>query len=279
MQAEEKRLGKEIRSLTERARQTDEREDKKYGADRRGDELPEELRQRQQRLETIRAARRRLEQRQREMDEAAGRGPDDDDKPKRPGPKYKRPFGRPPDKAQENFTDPDSRIMKSSKGFEQCYNTQLAVDEAHGVVVAADVAQQAADNRFLEPMIDAVERNTGRIPRRVLADAGYRSEATFRSLEQRKIDGYIAIGRGEKAPELSAEAPATARMARKLGTQRGRRDYRKRKHIAEPPFGWIKAVLGFRQFSLRGLNKVQAEWQLVCLAVNLRRMSRMIAWT
>ena len=109
--------------------------------DRRGDELPEELRRREQRLETIRAAQRRLEQRQREMGEAAGRGPDDEDKPNWPGPKYKRPFGRPPDKARENFTDPDSRIMKSSNGFEQCYNTQLAVDGAHGVVVAASVAQ------------------------------------------------------------------------------------------------------------------------------------------
>lgn len=188
-------------------------------------------------------------------------------------------FGRPPDKAQENFTDPESRIMKSSHGFEQCYNAQLAVDEAHGVVVAADVTQQAADNAHLETMIDAVEKTIGRIPRRVLADAGYRSEANFCALKRRKIDGYIALGRGDEAPELDTAMPATARMARKMKTKRGEKRYRKRKHIAEPPFGWIKAVLGFRQFSLRGLSKVQAEWQLVCLAVNLRRMSRMMAWT
>lgn len=279
MQTEEKRLRQEIRSLMQRARQTDAREDKKYGMDRRGDELPEELRRREERLKTIREARRRLEQRQREMDAAAGRGPDDEDKPNRRGPKYKRPFGRPPDKAQENFTDPDSRIMKSSGGFDQCYNAQLAVDEARGVLVAADVAQQVADNAHLERMIDAVEKTTGCMPRRVLADAGYRSEANFCALERRKIDGYIALGRGDEPPELDATMPATARMARKLRTKRGRERYRKRKYIAEPPFGWIKAVLGFRQFSLRGLKKVQAEWQIVCLAANLRRMSRMMAWT
>jgi hypothetical protein len=166
-----------------------------------------------------------------------------------------------------------------SEGFEYCCNTHLAVDESHAVVVAADFARQAADNRFLEPLLDGIEHNTGRAPRRVLADAGYRSEVTFRSPEQRNSDGYIALGRGKKAPGLAAEAPATARMARKLGTQRGRPRYRNSKHIADPNFGWIKAVLGFRQFSLRGLNKVQAEWQLLCLAVNLRRMVRMMAWT
>jgi IS5 family transposase len=169
--------------------------------------------------------------------------------------------------------------MKCSNGFEQCYNTQLAVDEAHGVLVAADVSQVAADSQQLEPMIDSVERNTGRTPRRVLADAGYRSDANFHSLEQRNIDGYIALGRGDEAPAAAGWTPATARMARKLRMQQGRRRYRKRKHIAEPPFGWIKAVLGFRQFSLRGLKKVKAEWQLVCLAANLRRMNRMMAWT
>ena len=279
MLEEEKRLRREIRALMQEARETDEREDAKYGVDRRGDELPEELRRREARVKKIREARRRLEQRQREMDEAAGRTPDDQDKPGKPGPRFRRPFGRPPDKAQENFTDPESRIMKCSKGYEQCYNAQLAVDGERHLIVATEVTQQAADSQHLEPMIEAVQENTGRKPTRVLADAGYRSETNFVFLERREIDGYVALGRGEGPPPTDPKTSATRRMARKLQTKRGQQMYRKRKSIAEAPFGWIKSVLGFRQFSLRGHRKVTGEWNLVCLALNVKRLSGMMAWT
>jgi transposase len=282
MVQEEKRLKREIRAILRRAKKTDDHEDALFGPDFRGDELPEELTRRESRLEQIRAAKQRLEARQEEEDRAKGRNKkDDDDKPGKPGPKFKRQFGKPPDKAQENFTDPDSRIMKDSKGFEQSYNSQVAVDAEAQLIVAVGVTQQAADNGELQPMIEQVESNTGDRPERVLADAGYRSEENFLALEDQGIEGYVALGRkgGKEASEFREDHVATRRMARKLKSQRGKARYRQRKWIAEPVFGWIKSCLGFRSFSLRGHEKVSAEWNLVSLAVNLRRMSERVAWT
>lgn len=122
-------------------------------------------------------------------------------------------------------------------------------------------------------MIELAMANTEQPVDRVLADAGYRSEANFAALENAGIDGYIPIGRQDKsAPTVKDDSPATKRMQRKLRTKRGRARYRKRKHLVESPFGWVKNVLGFREFSLRGMRKVRGEWNLVCLALNLRRM-------
>ena len=280
MLQEEKRLKREIRAILRRAKKTDEREDVLFGPDFRGDELPEELARRRSRLAKIQEAKKRLEARQAEEDRA--RDEDDDGKPGGGrGRRYKRPFGRPPDKAQDNFTDPDSRIMKDSKGFKQSYNAQIVVDAEEQLIVAVGVSQNASDVGQLQPMIERVESNTGERPDRALADSGYRSEENLRALEQRGIDGYVALGReGKKsAKDPRADHEATRRMARKLGTRRGRAQYRRRKAIAEPPFGWIKSCLGFRRFSLRGHAKVTAEWNLVGLAVNLWRMSRKMAWT
>ena len=120
---------------------------------------------------------------------------------------------------------------------------------------------------------------SAKVPRRVLADAGYASEANLKALERRKIKGYVALGReGKTARTRNPKAHATNRMARTLRSKRGRAKYKQRKHIAEPPFGWMKRGLGFRQFSLRGLRKVSGEFNLVCLALNLRRMAHMIRW-
>jgi hypothetical protein len=281
MVKEEQRLKREIRALVKRAKQTDDREDSQFGPDFRGDELPEELARRKSRLEKIQAAKKRLEARQAEADRAKGRDEDDENKPGKRGPKFKRSFGRPPDRAQDNFTDPDSRIMKDSKGFEQSYNAQIAVDAEAQLIVAAGVTQQAADGGELQPMVERVESNTGKRPKQVLADAGYRSEENFRALEDQGIDGYVALGREcEKTPKsLREDHVATRRMAKKLKTRRGNARYRQRKWIAEPPFGWIKSCLGFRSFSLRGHEKVSAEWNLISLAVNLRRMNERVAWT
>jgi transposase/IS5 family transposase len=282
MKQEEKRLRQEIRDLTARARKADAQEDKRYGEDRRGDELPAELARREDRLETIRAARRRLEARQREEDRRKGREPGDQDRTGKPGKPFKRRFGEPEAKAQENFTDPDSRIMKrGSSGYEQCYNVQIAVDETQRIIVAADVTQKASDVEALVPMLDQVEANTGTRPDKALADAGYRSESNLQELEKRKVEGFVAFGReksGTPKP-VDPELKATGRMARKMKTQRGRRQYRKRKYLAEPPFAWIKSVMGFRRFSLRGVEKVTAEWNLACLAANLRRMNHLMGWT
>jgi transposase len=282
MLQEEKRLKREIRAILRRAKKTDEREDVLFGPDFRGDELPEELARRRSRLAKIQEAKKRLEARQAEEDRARGRDEDDEGKPGGGrGRPFQRPFGRPPDGAQDNFTDPDSRIMKDSKGFKQSYNAQIAVDAEEQLIVAVGVSQNASDVGQLQPMIERVESNTGELPDRALVDSGYRSESNLRYLEQRGIDGYVALGReGKKsAKDAREDHEATQRMARKLGTRRGRDRYRRRKTIAEPPFGWIKSCVGFRRFSLRGHAKVTAEWNLVGLAVNLWRMSRKMAWT
>ena len=283
MQEDEKRLRKEIRELTSRARNLDDSEDKQYGRKGHGDDLPAELARRETRLATIQAAKQRLEQRQKEADDKKGRERDDDT-PAGSGKsgKPKRPYGVPEDKAQDNFTDPESRIMKSSNdGFQQCYNPQTAVDAAGGIIIATTMTQSPNDINELLPVLDQVEDNLGESPGRVLADAGYASEKNLAELEEREIDAYVATRREKKMAQGTApdSKTATGRMTRKLKTKRGKDRYRKRKHIAEPPFGWIKAVLGFRQFSLRGVTKVTGEWNLVCSAVNLRRMAPRIAWS
>ncbi len=168
--------------------------------------------------------------------------------------------------------------MKTKGGYSQCYNGQIAVDGVSRLVVATGVTTSASDNGQLIPMVKRVKWNTGRLPKKVLADAGYGAEENLKYLEGHGLDGYVAQGRGENNPGHSINKPLRAKMARKLKTRRGETAYRKRKHIAEPPFGWIKSGLGFRSFSLRGLTKVTAEWNLVCLALNLRRLAGQMAW-
>jgi len=282
MVKEEERLRREIHGLTQRASQQDIKEDGLYGAECRGDEIPAELARRNERLARIKAARERLEARQAEEDTRAGRKPgDDEDRPTgKPGRKFKRHFGEVPDKKQDNFTDPESRIMKASHGFDQCYNAQAAVDAQSQIIVAIEVSNEASDAGRLVPMLDAVEAMVGEQPTRVLADAGYRSEANLQTLEARGIDGYVALGREgkERADGVGDDLEATMRMKRKLATKGGRARYRRRKCVAEPPFGWIKSCLGFRRFSLRGLAKVGPEWSLMGLAMNLRRMNQQMEW-
>lgn len=276
MKQEEKRLENEIAELIQQAERTDRKEDQEYGSEQRGDELPEELQRRESRLKKIREAKKRLEERQAEEDREKGRYEGDQGRPNgKKGQPFKKEFGQPREKAQDNFTDPESRIMKMGNGFEQSYNAQACVDEAHQIIVAVDVTNCAADSTQLIPMVEAIEANVEQLPVQVLADAGYRSEANFEQLENKNINGVIALGReGKKeAAEISESNQATLRMKEKLKSEEGAAAYRRRKVIVEPVFGWIKSVLGFRQFSFRGLKKTTAEWHLVCLAVNLRRLS------
>jgi transposase len=274
---EETRLRREIEELLGRAEAQDAEEDRLYGADRRGDELPVELRRREDRLKTIQQAKKRLEERQAEADRQKGRREGDGRKSPRGGPNFARDFGVPEDKAQDNFTDPQSRIMKTSaKGFEQCYNAQIAVDGDHQIIVATGLSNNAADVGQLEPLVAEIEKVTGQRPHRLLADAGYRSEPNLEHLEKQAIDAYVSLGReGKQDLSQSSNQPATERMRQKLATEQGKSHYARRKAIPEPAFGWIKNVLGFRQFSLRGQRKALGEWNLVCLATNLRRMSRL----
>jgi transposase len=274
----EAELRQQIEALLERAKQADEADAKQPQVD-----IPAEIARREQRLAAIAEARARLEQRQREADLQRGRNEGDQRKPrnkdgKPKGGRYKRDFGVPEDKAQENFTDPDSRIMKrAGGGFDAAYNAQLAVDDAAHIIVAAELTNVASDAAELPKMIDAVKANLGRVPEQALADAGYRAEAVFERFADGATELVVALGReGKQQVQFDPEKhPHTAAMAAKLQTNGGHDAYRKRKWIAEPPNGWIKNVLGFRQFSLRCLEKVQQEWKIVCAALNLRRMNRL----
>ena len=143
--------------------------------------------------------------------------------------------------------------------------------------MAAELTNCASDAGELPTMLQAVCDNLGALPEQALADTGYKAEAVFEALAGSRCDLVVALGREGKQPlRFDPErSPYTAAMAAKLQTDEGRAAYRRRKWIAEPPNGWIKNVLGFRQFSLRGLHRVRAEWKLVCMALNLRRMASM----
>jgi len=232
----------------------------------------------EQRLKITQAAKARLEARQREQDEKDGRSMDDDGQTRGPGGgRCKRAFGVPEDKAQDNFTDPQSRIMKTADGFQQGYNAQAAVDEDSHVIVATGLTDCAADVHQLLPMIDATMRNTGTAPAMTLADSGYASEDNFAALEAKHLTACVALAREGKTirPIDPQRHPATQRMAERLATPEGKDHYRRRKFIPEPVFGWAKQALGFRQFSVRSRDAVTGEWNLVCLALNLRRMQRL----
>ena len=279
MQAEEQRLESEIEALLRQADAVDEAEDARLGAEVRGDDLPAELRRREERLAAIREAKARLEAVARAADDARGRQPGQDRNPKGGRP-YKRAYGEPDEKAQSNFTDPESSIMKTSnEGFQQCYNAQVTVDAEHQLVVATDLTANASDQGELPVLLDAVKETFAAQPETVLADAGYCNERDLTDLEKRGIDGYVALGReGKQTATRDREAhPATARMVEKLATPAGRTAYAERKWLSEAPNGWIKHVLGFRRFSLRGLAKVRCEWDLVCLALNVKRLQPLMA--
>jgi transposase len=273
----EAELKAQIAALLECARQTDDAERHEPEQD-----LPAEIARREARLEVIEAAKARLEARQRAVDEARGRAPDDDRRPRHPdgtpkqGGSYARDFGVPADRDQESFTDPDSRIMKHSGGnFEQSYNAQTAVDAERQIIIAAELSACASDSGQLAPMLDAVERHLGALPAQALADAGYRSEASLEVLATYPCEVIVALGReGRDDARIDAQRhPHTAAMAARLQTEDGQAAYRRRKAIVEAPNGWIKTILGFRQFSMRGIEKVRAEWKLVCMALNMRRMA------
>ncbi|SRR5208283_2475846 len=281
----ERELAREVEKLLQEAEALDEREDKKYGKNKRGDELPQELRFREKRLEKIRDAKRALEE------EARREAKDNEivDRDKKPptggdsGPST-IPDVEPNPKKQRNFTDPDSRIMLNSatKAFEQAYNAQAGVDCDSQVIVTADVTQQANDKQQLLPMLEQIEENLGEIPDRVLADPGYFSEKNVESVGRSFTEPFIPRDRSKHsdAPEPSPhgriprDMSLADRMLRKLKTKTGKAIYSKRKESVEPVFGQIKQVRGIRAFLLRGLQKVKGEWKLICLTHNILKLWR-----
>jgi transposase len=272
MQEKQEQLREQVKELLAQAEAADAEEDRRYG-NRRGDELPAELRRRETRLARIKQAKQVVEERAREKAAAAGKSVEQAKKAK------------PEDKDQYNFTDPESRIMNGADGFVQAYNAQAAVEPELGLIVGQLVTQAANDKEQLQPMVEAIEEQSGQRPEAVLADSGYCSEENLKYLEsadqpEKKIEGYIATGRqrhgDDRAPCKRGPLPKGAtrvdRMRRKLQTKVGKAVYAARKYVVEPVFGQIKQARGFRQFVLRGIRKVQGEWALVCLTHNILRL-------
>jgi len=250
----EEELKREIDELLKRAEEADQAEDGKYGKGKRGDEHPEELARRETRLKKIQEAKAALEARAkaeaekiRQADEEERKRRKREGEPPKPG-KPSEPSETPKEKAQRNFTDPESRIMKSSdKAYIQAYNAQAAVDHEHQVIVAHDVTKMASDAPHLEPMVERIEENMGRCPEELSADAGYFSEVNLKALDDRGIEALVAAERlkhGEKPPASRGPLPKGAtpkeRMMRKLRTVAGRAAYALRKVTVEPVFGQIR---------------------------------------
>jgi transposase len=284
MKSEEVRLQDEIARMLAEAKAADDSEDLQHGPDRHGDELPDELARRQSRLAKIRQAKAMLEERARaEATEEAARRQAEEKSP----PKVPPAEALPGPRDQINFTDPESRIMRASnKGWDQCGNAQ-AVTNGHQIILAADVTDQANDARQVVPMVGQAKANleaagvVGAI-KAALGDAGYYSEANATELKGIGIEPYLATER-LKHHEKIAEAPRgripeglspKQRMARKLRTKVGREMYAKRKGMIEPIFGQLKQVLGFRQFSMRGLASMRGEWRLMATVHNLLKLWR-----
>jgi len=269
MKEEEARLEEEVQDLLKKAEVVDEEEDRTYGKNKRGDELPKELAFRESRLKKIKEARVALEAEARlEAEQLRDKG--------------SKATGAPEDKAQRNFTDPESRIMPLSGGkqFEQAYNAQAAVDSANQIIVAAEVTDQPSDKGQANPMMQQVKENTGGLPREMSADAGYFSSDEVTKLAVAGINAYVppdkmchtdkmpAAPRGRIPQGLSV----ADRMRRKLRTKQGKKRYGLRKELPEPVFGQIKQVRGFRQFLLRGKEKVRCEWRLICAGHNVLKL-------
>jgi hypothetical protein len=251
--------------------------------------LPEELQFREKRLAKIRAAKRALEAAAKEKARSEGKLDEKDEPiPPKRGRAPQTPPGTPEPKAQRNFTDPESSIMKMGDGsFDQAYNAafvrkrlcQAAVDSAHQIIVAQEATDAANDKQQVVPMFEQIQRNLGRKPKQGSADSGYYSESNVRYLRKRRIDDYLCPDRlkhGETPPPVRGPIPEGLslidRVRRKLMKKSGRRTYALRKQIVEPVFGQIKSARGLRQFLLRGREKVQGEWSLWCTTHNLLKL-------
>lgn len=282
MKKREAELQAEVDRWLKAAEAADAEEDKLYG-DKRGDEMPDWVADKQKRVAKIRAAKAELEaeakaaaaEEMRRREEADEQRKKEGRKKKPPAPPKQEPDG----KAQRNFTDPESRILKTRDGYIQGYNAQAAVDATAQIIVAHTLDNNGSDQAQFAPLLDGIKANLKRNPDEVSADAGYCSAANLRTLSRRRIKGYIATGR-QKHGTTSATTkrpakPASllARMSAKLRRAGHRSRYRLRKQVVEPVFGQIKEARGFRQFLLRGIEKVKAEWAMICTAHNLRKLA------
>ena len=286
----EQELSAAVEQLLAEAQRIDEEEDELYGPGKRGDELPEELRERESRLVRIRELKADMEREARAAAEKKATATKQ--KNEAAAKQGKKVDGRwakvidpsrvfPAAKTKRNFTDPDSRIRKdqATKTFQQAYNVQIGVDAQAQIIVAAKVVQAGVDQEQLVPVLREVEKNLGRLPERVSADAGYYSKAAITHAAVSAVDLYVPPNQRKplswgSAQQLPENATLQERMWQKLGTKPGREIFDKRKVIVEPVFAQIKHVRGYRQFLLRRLPQVEAEWLLVCMTHNLLKLFR-----
>lgn len=271
MQEKEPVLAAEVARWLEEGRNQDATEDDEHGPDDDGWSLPDELKETQRRLEKIRAGKARLEAMARERAEAAGEDPAQ---------------AAVPERAQTNFTDPESRIMHTPDGFQQCYNAQAVVDAESQVIVACEVSNAPPDVQRLPPVLAQLHANLDRYPDQLTADAGYASEANFAVLADAHVHAVIALRRyrrdeppdADPAPKRASRRwPHRNEMRDRLASPDGKAIYKLRKQTVEPVFGQIKSARGFRQFLRRGLPAVTAEWALLCTAHNLLKLHRATA--
>jgi transposase len=288
LEAEIAALHAQVNTVLADAQATDAAEDQAFGVDRRGDELPDELQRRETRLAAIREAKAALEAEAEAAETARRAELEQKGKTPRNPPGGRDPF-KPKPKAQRNFTDPDSRIMKTSDGaFHQCYNGQAIVDSVSQVIVAADAFDQAPDARLLEPSLQQLDDNLQAIDARLpedavlLGDAGYFSEDNTLITSDHGLDPHLATGRFKHseppAPASRGPIPKHAtpkqRMARKLHKKAGAAAYAQRKTIVEPVFGQMQTVQDARQLRLRGKPAARAQWRFHCAIHNLLKLHR-----
>jgi hypothetical protein len=269
------------------AERVDVAEDERFGADRRGDELPEELQRRESRLARIREARQALEAEAAEAETARRAAMAEQGKTPRRPPNDRDPF-MPKPGAQRNFTDPESKIMKTADGsFHQCFNGQAIVDSTTQVIVAAELSDAAPDAQQLEPALEQLTENLAAVDAELpataalVADAGYFSEHNIRVTDGHGLDAHIATGRfkdTEPPPAASGlianDATPKQRMARKLTTKTGHAVYARRKWIVEPVFGQLQTVQDARHLLLRGQAAARAQWRFHCAIHNLLKLHR-----
>jgi transposase len=297
----EPKLAAEVQQWLERAAREDEDDDGEHGLDARGDELPDWVANKQKRLEKLREAKAALEaEGKAEVERKSAQSRSDDKaegdrtsadsssevKPRSNGVRSerskqrRRPHadGTPHDKAQRNFTDPDSRILFTGDGYLQGYNGQIAVDASSQVIVAQMLCNHQADAPLLVPMLNRIKQCNGRQAKELSADAGYCSEANLKALARRRIRGFVAVGRLRHGRNEQTGRWGTVvgtkihQMRLRLARAGFRSRYRLRKQVVEPVFGQIKSVLGFARFLLRGLVNVSLEWAFICTTHNLRKL-------
>jgi transposase len=284
MKKREAELQGEVNRWLAAAEAADAEEDKVFGKDRRGDEMPGWVADKQKRLARIREAKAALEAEAKEAAAAQAKARQEAEEErkaagrKKPDKKAKPPSAHPEAKAQRNFTDPDSRILLTKDGYIQGYNAQAAVDSKAQIIVAHGLTPSMSDQDQPVPLADGIEKNLGRKPKEASADAGYLSEANLQALADRGIGAYIATGRAKHPADAKRNpaGPLTGAMRRKLKRAGYRSRYRLRKQIVEPVFGQIKQARGFRQFLLRGIEAARAEWAMICTAHNLTKLAKAV---